>query len=155
MQIWKGARKPPVLIPNWRRKQTVSKKRGKSQNHIDDNMVRHLPRTTAHQVTYLNDKCNVVISLVMSFTTNDWYLSCRRIALTTSSMFKNMPYMRLSQRNLDDSKQKLMIIVFQEEMSPSVIGRVMESLRNQKATLDDCVRQVLFMPRSDTGTPWI
>ena len=64
------------------------KEKGKSQNHIDNNTIRHLPLTTAHQITCLNDKCNVVISLVMSYTTNDWYLSSKccldhRICLKT------------------------------------------------------------------------
>ena len=55
------------------KKKTV-KKTGKSQKHIEDNTIQHLRRTTTHQVTCSNDKCNVVLSLVMSFTTNNWYL---------------------------------------------------------------------------------
>ena len=52
----------------------MTKKRGKSQKHIDDDTVRPLPQTKAHQVTCLSDKFNVVISLVVGFTGNDWYL---------------------------------------------------------------------------------
>ena len=68
----------------------------------------------------------------MSFTTNDWYLLSKGCLDHILHVQKHAIYETITAKDLDDSKQKLMNIMFQEEMSPSVIGRVMESLRNQK-----------------------
>ena len=105
--------------------------KGKTQKHIDDDTVRPPPRTTSHQVTCSNNKCNVLISLLMSFTSNDWYLSSKGCLDHILHVQKYAIYENITTNDLDES-EKLMNIIFQGDMSLSVIGRTMDSFRSQK-----------------------
>ena len=107
------------------------KKKGKSRKHIQDTS-RHLPRTTARQPTCSNAKCKVVVSLLMSFANNEWYLSSKGCLDHILHVQKHADYETITPSAFDDSEHKLMNLMFEEELSPNVIGRVMECLRTQK-----------------------
>ena len=112
--------------------ETVIKKKGKSQKHIQDTSIPHLRRTVARQPTCSKNKCKVVLSLLMSYATNEWYLSSKGCLDHILHVQKHAVYQTITPNDFDDSEQKLLNLMFKEDLTPSVIGRVMESLRIQK-----------------------
>ena len=86
---------------------------------------------------YLTSVCNVGISLVMSFTGEQWYLSSKGCLGHLLHVQKHAIYETITANDLDGSEKKFMNIFFKEDIKPSVIGRIMECLRNQK---DKCGR---------------
>ena len=68
----------------------------------------------------------------MSHATNEWYLSSKGCLDHILHVQKHAVYQTITPNEFDDSEQKLLNLMFEEELTPSAIGRVMESLRIQK-----------------------
>ena len=113
-------------------KQTVDNRGGKRRPHVEDPTVRKLPRIHAHCATYYSGKCSVSVSLVMCACSGHWYLSSKGNLNHILHVQKHAVYESITTKDLDVSEINLMNILFREEMNPSVIGRVMECLREQK-----------------------
>ena len=110
----------------------MNNKHGKKQRHVDDDDVPHLPRTTAHSATCASNKCTVVVTLLMCLLTGEWYLSNKGNLEHILHVQRHAIYEPISEKDLDESETNLMNIMFRQEMKPSVIGRIMDSLREQK-----------------------
>ena len=68
----------------------------------------------------------------MSFASKDWYLSSKGCLDHILHDQKHADYETITPSEFDNSEHKLMNLMFEEELSPNVIGRVMECLRTQK-----------------------
>ena len=68
----------------------------------------------------------------MSFANKDWYLSSKGCLDHILHVQKHAASETIHPNEFDDSEHKLMNLMFEEELSPNVIGRVMECLRTQK-----------------------
>ena len=68
----------------------------------------------------------------MSFANKDWYLFSKGCLDHILHVKKHADYETITPSEFDDSEHKLMNLMFEEELSQNVIGRVMESLRIQK-----------------------